>query len=472
MGAGDAGAQVLSDILRHPGARSPGRRDRRRRSANVGRALHGVDACSGAAPRSPSSSRQARRRSGAAGDPERDERADPRGRRARARRPSVSLRVLPSVREIVGGACHRARPARPADRGPARAPAGRDGPRGRAAAPARQARADHRGRRLDRLRDRAPGPRLRAGEPRAPGQRRDPPARPAGDARRRARRHRSSPTSATASGCSRCSASTGRRSCSTPPPTSTCRSWRTTRRRRSTRTSSARRTWWRPRPLVDTERFVLDLDRQGRAADERDGRLQADRRGDRARARRARDDPAAPSASATCSAAAARVVPTFLEPDRRGRTGDGDRSGDDALLHERPGGGPARPAGRRARARAARCSRSRWGSRSNILDLAEQADPALRTRPGARHRRAGDRRSPGREAARGARRRRRGAGAHRAPGDRRGDAAAPDPAVLRRRLREMETLAREGRRAELRRPSAGHGAPSASRVPVGAEEAS
>ena len=41
-------------------------------------------------------------------------------------------------------------------------------------------------------------------------------------------RSRSSPTSATASGCGRSSSSTGRTRCSTPPRTSTCRSWRAT----------------------------------------------------------------------------------------------------------------------------------------------------------------------------------------------------------------------------------------------------
>ena len=49
-----------------------------------------------------------------------------------------------------------------------------------------------------------------------------------------------------------------------------------------------------------------DLDRQGRAAHERDGRVEADGRGHRPRARRAGHDRCARSGSATCSAAAAR----------------------------------------------------------------------------------------------------------------------------------------------------------------------
>ena len=75
----------------------------------------------------------------------------------------------------------------------------------------------------------------------AAGPRRDPPARHRGDDRRPARagalRHPAARRWSTGS-----SRSTGRRSSSTPPRTSTCRCWRTTPARRSRPTSSARRT--------------------------------------------------------------------------------------------------------------------------------------------------------------------------------------------------------------------------------------
>ncbi len=55
-------------------------------------------------------------------------------------------------------------------------------------------------------------------------------------------------------------------------------------------------------------------------------------------------------------------------PDRGRRPGDGHRPAHDPLLHDDPGGGPAdhprRLAERRSGAAAARCSCSRWASRS------------------------------------------------------------------------------------------------------------
>ena len=51
-------------------------------------------------------------------------------------------------------------------------------------------------------------------------------------------------------------------------------------------------------------------------------------------------------------------------PDRRRRPGDGHRPAHDALLHDDPGGGAARHPRRLARRAAARCSCSRWASRS------------------------------------------------------------------------------------------------------------
>ena len=158
------------------------------------------------------------------------------------------------------------------------------------------------------------------------------------------------------------------------------------------------------------------------------------------------------------------------QPDRRRGTGDGDRSGDDPVLHERRGGGAAGAAGRRPRARR-RGVHARDGRAGEHPRSREQPDPALRTRAGSRHRRAGDRRSTGREAPRGARRRRRGAGARRASGHRGADAAAPGPGG------PAPPPPRDGgarRRRSPRRARGGH-APgrgaARGRVPVAAREA-
>ena len=58
------------------------------------------------------------------------------------------------------------------------------------------------------------------------------------------------------------------------------------------------------------------------------------------------------------------VVPIFRAPDRGRRPGDRDRRAHDALLHDDPRGRPADHPRRLARATAARCSCSRWASRS------------------------------------------------------------------------------------------------------------
>ena len=54
--------------------------------------------------------------------------------------------------------------------------------------------------------------------------------------------------------------------------------------------------------------------------------------------------------------------PDLPPPDRRRRAGHGHAPRHDALLHDDPGGGPARDPRRLARAAAARCSCSRWAS--------------------------------------------------------------------------------------------------------------
>ena len=57
------------------------------------------------------------------------------------------------------------------------------------------------------------------------------------------------------------------------------------------------------------------------------------------------------------------VVPIFRRQIAARRPGDGHRRGDDALLHDDPGGRPARHPRRLAGRTAARCSRWRWASR-------------------------------------------------------------------------------------------------------------
>ena len=112
-----------------------------------------------------------------------------------------------------------------------------------------------------------------------------------------------------------------------------------------------------------------DLDRQGGAADQRHGRDQALGRADRPqrppRQRCAAPASAsAPCASATCSAPTARCVPLFQEQIAAGGPVTLTDERHDALLHVDPRGGGADRAGRRAVARAATSSCSRWASRS------------------------------------------------------------------------------------------------------------
>ena len=66
------------------------------------------------------------------------------------------------------------------------------------------------------------------------------------------------------------------------------------------------------------------------------------------------------------------VIPTFLRQIAARRTGHGHRPAMTRYFMSVAGGGAARAAGGRAVAAAARCSRSRWASRCNILDLAER----------------------------------------------------------------------------------------------------
>ena len=164
--------------------------------------------------------------------------------------------------------------------------------------------------------------------------------------------------------------------------------------------------------MFDTERFVLDLDRQGRAAHERDGRLEADGGRHRSGPRPAGHDPLrGPVRERAGQPRFGR--PDVPPPDRGRRPGHGDRPRDDPLLHERRGGGAAGAAGRRPRGRR-RGLHARDGGAGEHPRPRAPADPALRQGSRSR-RRGGDHRCPaGREAARGARERRRGATGQRA----------------------------------------------------------
>ena len=93
--------------------------------------------------------------------------------------------------------------------------------------------------------------------------------------------------------------------------------------------------------------------------------------------------------------------PPLPPPDRPRWARDRDASGDDALLHDDPGGGPAdRPGGRDRSLR--RRLRARHGRAGQDRRPRAQHDPALREGAGPGHRGRFHRDSPRREAARGA----------------------------------------------------------------------
>ncbi len=179
--------------------------------------------------------------------------------------------------------------------------------RPRAGAPAapRPPGAGHRRRRLDRLRDRPPGRRVRARAARAARPRRDPPPRHRATTCRASPSPRSSsPTSATRTVIDAVFAASAPRSCSTPPRTSTCPSSRTTRARRSAPTCSAPSTCSTRATVADVSQLVCISTDKAATPTQRDGRVEVGGRA--ARARRApRTTATARCASATCSAAAA-----------------------------------------------------------------------------------------------------------------------------------------------------------------------
>ena len=108
-----------------------------------------------------------------------------------------------------------------------------------------------------------------------------------------------------------------------------------------------------------------DLDRQGGGAGDGHGRVEgAGRVGGGGRGR----PPSRHGVHGRALRQRARLVglggADLPPPDRRRRAGDGHRPGDDALLHDDPGGGPARDPRGLAGGRAARSSCWRWASRS------------------------------------------------------------------------------------------------------------
>ena len=104
--------------------------------------------------------------------------------------------------------------------------------------------------------------------------------------------------------------------------------------------------------------------------------------------------------------------PDLPAPDREGRPRHGDPSGDDALLHDDPGSGVARRAGRRDR-RPRPGLRARHGRAGEDPRPGGQHDPPLGQGPRDGHLDHVRRRPPGREAARGALDRRRDGRPHR-----------------------------------------------------------
>ncbi len=150
--------------------------------------------------------------------------------------------------------------------------------------------------------------------------------------------------------------------------------------------------------------------------------------------------------------------PDLPPADREGRAGDGDAPGDDALLHDDPGGGVARRAGRRDR-RPRPGVRARHGRAGADRRSRGEHDPALRQGAAAPRRARGGparrahpvrRLPPGREDPRGAVERGRGG---------RRDGASEDQAALAARRstrrgwpsssRELERLADEGDTLEV-----------------------
>ena len=97
--------------------------------------------------------------------------------------------------------------------------------------------------------------------------------------------------------------------------------------------------------------------------------------------------------------------PDLPPSDREGRAGDGDAPGDDTVLHDDPRGRAARRPGGRDR-RAWPGLRARHGRARADHGPGREHDPALRQGAGDRDPDRGDRAGAGREAARGARRRR------------------------------------------------------------------
>ena len=258
--------------------------------------------------------------------------------------------------------------ARGQGRGHPGARAGADGGRARRRVPARAGRARHRRRRLDRLRAVPPDRARAAGAARAARPRRGQPVRDRARADRGPARaeHRLRPGGLQGGGADA-------RGVRRAPADG-----RLPRRRLQARRADgeqpdrggAQQLARHARDVPDRRRdgrarVHPRLDRQGGGARDGDGRLEGagrvgGRGGRRALSRDALRQRAVRQRARLVGLGGADLPP----PDRGGRAGHGHRPVDDALLHDDPGGGAARhPRGLAART-AARCSCSRWASRS------------------------------------------------------------------------------------------------------------
>ncbi len=162
----------------------------------------------------------------------------------------VTMKILPSARDMAAGKEHTAADPpgpRAAHRGPPGTDDGQHRPQHGATLHHRPACPHHRGRRVDRLGDRPAGGRVQPGAAAAARPRRDPPARHRGRPPRpmRAAAGRRGRPGRGVRGLPR---RTGPTWCSTPPPTSTCRSSSPTPWRPSASTCTGPRTSSRPRP--------------------------------------------------------------------------------------------------------------------------------------------------------------------------------------------------------------------------------
>ena len=155
-----------------------------------------------------------------------------------------------------------------------------------------------------------------------------------------------------------------------------------------------------------------------------------------------------PFASATSSTRPAASIPIFRQQIAQGRPGHGHAPRDDAVLHDDPGSRAARrPGGRDRRPRPG--VRARHGRAGADRRSRREDDHALRQGARPRYRRSSSSDQAGREAARGARRRRR----DRVPSSHESilllTRAPVESEWLEAELRELERLVDEGDTLEV-----------------------